>query len=164
MAVVVLADIDERILLGELAQRRAERPSLVLAQRQDHGLQRRTREAGGDLLARRWDADGIADADRTEPTNGRHLARQEQVAPGCAGRGEHLDSGRLRVLAAADAHTLPRAERPREQAHVGDPLAGGGSLDLEHAAGDLGVRIARGGRQQLVDAFEQRVDPDAACR
>ena len=66
----------------------------------------------------------------------------EDVAPRRTGRGEHLDRGRLRLLSPADAHALARPQRAGEQADVGDALARGRALDLEHAARDRRLRVA----------------------
>ena len=118
-------------------------PCCLGLQRKDDRLERRPREPGRHVLARRRLADRIADADGAEAPDRRHLAGRDDVAPRRAGRGEDLDRGRLRVLAPADADALARTQRAGEQAHVGDALAGGGPLDLEDATGDRRVRVAR---------------------
>ncbi len=121
-------------------------------QREHDGLERRPREARRLLLARRRLADRVADPDGAEAADRRHLPGREHVAPRRTGRREHLDRGRLRLLPSADAHALARAERAGEQAHVRDALARRRALDLEHAAGDVGVRVAarrpRGARRR----------------
>ena len=75
VARVVLADVDERVLLGELGQRRPERALLVRLAGEHDGLERRPREARRRLVAGRRLADRVADPDRAEPADRRHLAR-----------------------------------------------------------------------------------------
>ena len=113
---------------------------------------------------RRRLADGVADPDRAEAADRRHLAGREDVAARRPGRGEHPDRRRLRLLPSPDPHALAGAEGAGEQAHVGDALAGRGPLDLEDAARDRSVRVTGRARKQLIDAGEQRVDPGASGR
>ena len=151
VAMVVLADVDQRVLLGELGERRAEAALLLRSQGEDDRLERRAWEAGGLGLPRRRLADRIPHPDGTQAPDGRHLARREVVAPRGAGRGEDLDRRRLRLLAAPDPDALAGPERAGEQANVGDPLPCLRALDLEHAARDVGLGIPAGAGQQLVD-------------
>ena len=162
--VVVLADVDERILLGELAEGRPQAAGLLGSQREHDGLERRPREARRLGLARGRFADRVADPDRTEAADRRHLPRHEHVAPRRAGGREYLDRRRLRLLPSPDADALARPQRAGEQADVGDALACRRALDLEHAAGDRRLGIAASAREELVDAGEQRVDPVAGRR
>ena len=80
VAVVVLADVDERILLGELGERRAEAARLLGPEREHDGLERRPREARRLGLARRRLADRVADPNRTRvrgpPPSPRRRARR----------------------------------------------------------------------------------------
>ena len=64
-------------------------------------------------------------------------------------------AGRAERRPVADPHGA--GEHP----DVGDLLAGRAALDLEHRAGQRAVGVAGGGRQQLGDAGDQRVDPGA---
>ena len=123
VASVVLADVDERVLLGELGQRRPERALLVGSRGEDDGLERRPREPRRRLLARRRLADRVADPDRAEAPDRRHLAGRHDIATWRAGRGEDPDRRRLRLVPPADRHALARPQRAREQAGVGDALA-----------------------------------------
>ena len=87
---VVLADVDQRVLLGELGKGRAEAAGLLGPEREDDGLERRPREASRLGLARGRLADRVADPDRTEAADRRHLAGGEDVTPRRTGRREHL--------------------------------------------------------------------------
>ncbi len=164
MAQVVLADVDERILFGELGQRGPERALLVRPNGEHDGLERRAREPRRDVHARRRLPDGIADAHRAEPADRGHLARHDVVAPRRAGRGEHADRRRLRLVPSPDPNALARPERAREQPSVGNALARGGPLDLEDAARHVAVRVGPRAGEELVDTGQQRVDPDALSR
>ena len=161
---VVLADVDERVLLGELGEGRAEAAGLVGPDRVHDGLERRPREPGRLLLTGWRRPDRVADPHRAEPADRRHLTRRERVPPRRSGGREHLDRRRLRLVAAADAHALPRPQRSGEQADVRDALARGGSLDLEHAARDIRFGIPLRAGEQLNDAGEKGVDPLAHRR
>ena len=127
---------------------------------EDDGLERRPREARRRLVAGRRLADRVADPDRAEAADRRHLTGRHDVASRGSGGREHLDRRRLRLLAGADAHTLSRPQRAREQARVRDALTRRRSLDLEDAARDGRIRIALGAGEQLVDAGHQLVDAD----
>ena len=79
VAVVVLADVDERVLLGELGERGAEAsPARSGRSGEDDRLERRPREARRRLVAGRRLADRVADADGAEPADRRHLAGGER--------------------------------------------------------------------------------------
>ena len=139
---VVLADVDERILLGELGERRAEAALILGSLGEDDGLERRTREARGRFV-------DPAAARRSHRRRGPYPGRETvAISPAVdraparrARRGEDPDSRRLRLVA-TDPHALARPERAGEQPDVGDPLARGRPFDLEHAAGDGSVGIA----------------------
>jgi hypothetical protein len=77
VAVVVLADVDERVLLGELVQAAARLPPCSGPDRETTGLQRGTREARRDVLAAWRLADRIAD--RTVPR-----PRTVAISPGAS--------------------------------------------------------------------------------
>ena len=95
VAGVVLADVDERVLLGELGEGRAERALLLGSLGEDDGFERRARERAVASSPGRRVADRVTDADRAEPRRIRHLACRDDVASRCAGRGEDPDRRRL---------------------------------------------------------------------
>ena len=162
---VVLAHVDERILLGELGQGRPEGALLLRLPGEDDGLEGRPWETSGRFAARLRRPDRITDPDRAEPADRRHLARREDIATRGPSRGEDADRARLRAPSPADRYALARTERAGEQAGVGDPLARGCPLDLEDAARHGCLRIALRAAEELVDAREQLVDADpVGCR
>ena len=133
-AMVVLPNIDQRVLLSKLPEGRSKRTRLLGQPREDDRFERRTRKASDRLLPRRWVTERIADADRTETTDHRHLSGHDRIASGGMCRGEDPDRGRFRLLAPTDPDPLARAQGAREQARVGDALTRWRALDLEHAA------------------------------
>ena len=175
---VVLADVDERVLLGELVEGGAERALLLRSDGEHDGLERRAREAGGRRRRR-------AAARRSRRRRGRRPGRGPWPSRRPRGRrGAARRSGRRPGSRSAWPPPLPRpgraargAEGAGEQAHVGDALARRRPLDLEHAARD-GSRPGRRGRPagarrsrrasastpmpRAADAEEDRVDD--ACR
>ena len=155
MAAVVLADVDQRVLLGELRQRRPKAARLLGAPGVDDRLEGRQREVLLDPVGGRH-ADRVADADGAQPPDPGHLAgRHERPAGRRAGREDAdrvgLGIGSGRVVVGADRDAPARPDRAREQADVGDALARCRPLDLEDSAREVRVRVAVGGRQQLRD-------------
>ena len=132
----------KRILLGELGEGRPQAARRLRPPREHDRLQRRARERRGLRLARRRLADGVPHPDRAEPANRGHLAGRQHVASGRAGRGEHPDRRRLGLLPSPHPDPLAGPEGAREQAHVRDPLARLGALDLEDPTRDRGLRVA----------------------
>ncbi len=153
MALLVLADVDQRVLLGELGESSPERALLLRPAREDHRLERRAREARRRPVARRRLADRVADPDGAEP-------RIIAISPAMRTSRRGAPAGaktRIELAFAspstADAHALARTERPREQPGVGDALARRGPFDLEHPTRD---RCARSRRARPQEARRRR--------
>ena len=125
VAVVVLADVDERVLLGELGERRAERALLARAVRakttaSSAGRGKRA-VASRPAAARRSRRRPGPRPGRGSSPSRRPRATSRRGAP--AGAKTRIDVG-LRLLASADPDALARPQRAGEQADVGDALAG----------------------------------------
>ena len=163
MAGVVLADVDERVLFGELGEGGAEAAGLVGTAGEDDRLEGRQGEVVFGRV-RGEVADRVADADRAEAPDPGHLAGRHERPARRAGRREDADGSGLRLVSATDADASARPERAGEESSEGHALPGGSPLDLEDAARYLGLRIAVGGGQQVRDAFRERVEPGSAGR
>ena len=161
---VVLADVDERVLLRKLRERRAERTLLLWRASEHHGFERRSREARSHGLARWRFADRVAHPDRSEPSEGRHLACRDGVASWGARRREDPDRRWLCLVPAADSNPLSRLQGAREEPNVGDALTRGRAFDLEHPARNRCRGITALPHEQLVDAGEELRDADASPR
>jgi hypothetical protein len=142
VAVLVLADVDERVLFGELGKGGPERPLLLGSAGEDHRFEAGSGEARRLLVAGRRLTDRVADPHGAETADRGHLPGREDVAARCPGRREDADRGRLRLLAAADANALPWPECAGEEADVGDALPRRRPLDLEDPTGDVAIRVA----------------------
>jgi hypothetical protein len=77
---------------------------------------------------------------------------------------EDADRAHDPLGAVGEPHAVAHAQRAREQAHVGDRLAGGAALDLEHGALRRPVRVPGRCREQLADAAGQRIHAGAGHR
>src|SRR5919198_1086342 len=123
VADVVLPEVDERVLLGELGERHVER-ALVGAVAGDHyRLERRRGEiviVGG----RPRRADGVADLDVAEPPELADLARGDRGTLHRRAMVEHADRGDLPLAVPTQVQPVSRSQGPREHADVGDLLAG----------------------------------------
>ena len=156
LADVVLPDVDQRILLGELGQRRAQRAAVVRIARHDDRLQGRRGElVPFRLPARR--ADRVADLDLGQAPQLPDLPGRHRPAPGVRAVGEDADRGHL--LCVARAGRVPGAHGAGEHADVGDLLARRAALDLEHPARSRAFGVPAGPRQQFGDPAHQRVHP-----
>jgi hypothetical protein len=153
-AYVVLAQVDQRVLLGQLGQGRVQGAPLAGPCRNDDGLQARRGEVG----------------------RAGHPRLADRVADPHAGQAPHLgDPARGHVRPAIQAPVVedrdrrdlvvgdlgPGPQRPREEPHVGDLLAGRAALHLEHRPGQRAVRVLPGGREQLGDAPAELGHPGA---
>ena len=137
---VVLADVDERVLLGELGDGGVQ-PRLVARVAGHHGgLQRRRREV---VLIRvvRGRPDRVADLDSRQARQPGDLAGGHLIAACRGAVGEDADRGYLAVAVAAEPHAIPGRDRAGEHADVRDLVTGGPAFDLEDTAGDRAVCV-----------------------
>ena len=152
LAEVVLAQVDQRVLLGQLGEGRVQGAPVGGTAGDDHRLQGRRVEvapgAGGP-----GDADLVADPDLAEAPELADLPGGDGRAPdGRRAVLEHADRGDLALAVAAQPQPVPHPDGAREQADVGDLLPGRAALDLEHGARDRAGGVALGRGQQLADA------------
>src|SRR5262249_35199794 len=122
---VVLADVDEGVLLGELGQGGMQPRLVARIAGHDRRLQRGRREV---TLARavRPGPDRVADPDLRQARQPGDLAGPHRIAAFGGAVGEDADGGYLAFVAAAwalaELHSVPDCDRPGEQAGIGRPL------------------------------------------
>src|SRR5439155_6394513 len=130
---VVLPHVDQRVLLGQLGEGNAERPSVGRTPRHDHRLERRRREVV--FASRRAPlADRVADLNIGQAVELRDLPGRYT---GTLNRGalvEDADRRDLGFVLAAELDAVPYSKNAREHAHIGDLLAGGTAFHFEHSA------------------------------
>ena len=158
LALVVLPDVDERVLLGQLRQRQVERRLVPLLHRPNGGLERRRREIAPAGRAR--NPEGIADPHVAQAPDLRDLSRSDGLP---LNDRRALESGQRRHLLVSES--IPHANRPGEEPRVRDLVAGVVALDLEHGRGERAVLAPRLGGQQLRDTRHQLLKAEPAqCR
>ena len=157
---VVLADVDERVLFGQVGQRRVQPRLVARIAGHDSGLQRRRREVVLVHAAGR-PPDAVADLDPSQAGQRGDLAGRHLIAALGRAVGEHLDRRHLASGAAAEPHPVPDGDGAREHPGVSDLLPGRPAFDLEHPPRDRAVRVAVRGRQQGTRAAQQRIDAGA---
>ena len=163
---LVLLDVDQRVLLGELRQRCAEPRAIVRIACHDDGFQGRRRELRALSRGARF-ADAVADLDVGETPQLRDPARGDRLALNGRALLEDSDRRHLALETRAEAQPVACADRPREHPHVGDLLAVRRSLDLEHGGRGCGVRVARRGREaapRFRSSRRRRRHPSARSR
>ena len=167
LAHVVLAKVDERVLLGKLGERDVECAPVARAPRHDYRFERRRSEVVA--LGR-----GAAPAE-VSPIWTSASPHSLPICPAWTDAAGRPRPGRRRRMAVIFAPHARRARpakvsrsrartRAREHAHVRDLLPGRTALDLEHRARDGPIGVALGGGQQLGDPGAQRVDAGAGDR
>ena len=165
LADVILADVDERVLLGELGQRGVQPHLVARVAGHDGGLQRRRREvrlaraAGPDANA--VGADHVADMDARQAGEPGDLAGGHRVAAYRGAVGEDADRGHLAVTAAPEGHPVTDRDAAGEHAGIGDLVAAGPAVNLENPAGDRPAVVAARRGQQAGEPVQQGVDARA---
>jgi hypothetical protein len=127
---VVLLDVDQRVLLGELAERSAEG---AIAARVAGGDDRFQCRRGELVLLRmlRRRADRVADLDFRETPQLPDLAGRHGLTPDGRSVGEDADGGHLPLAVPAEPHPVPGAHGAGEHADVGDLLPRCAAFDLK---------------------------------
>ncbi len=167
LAQVVLAQADQRVLLGEPAQREVQRGPVGGATGRHDGLQRGRREVpcggspGAGARVRRVlvlrAGQPVADADvgqapeAGDPAGGHVLAAHGRAAV------EDADRSDPALTSVVEVEPVAGVQGAAEDAGVGDLLPCGTPFDLENGARDRIVRVVLGGWQQLPDARHQRL-------
>jgi hypothetical protein len=152
---VVLPDVDQRVLLGQLGQRGAQRTELARIARHDHRLQRRRGEPVPRSSTPRH-ADRVADPDLGQAPQLADLAHRDRVLPHVRAAVKDAERGHLLLPAVAEPHPVPGPHPAGEHADVGDLLACRPPLDLEHPPRGRAAGVPPGRRQQPGDAAHQR--------
>ena len=111
MVGIVLADVDERVLFGELRERDAEPRTVVGIARHDHRLECRRRELVMRFLGPEL-ADAVADPDLVEAPELRDCARGDRRALHGGPSLEHRDGRHLVLKAGAETQPIARANLP----------------------------------------------------
>src|SRR5439155_18485096 len=155
---VVLADVDQRVLLGELRQRDAQTLPVGGIGRSEHRLEGRRCEVMLHCTARL--AEPIADLYLREPPKLGDLTRANLVSLlGSAGRDDPSRSHLAGVEAVANPH------RPGKDAGVRDPVARRAALDLEDARRQRPIAVAGASGEQPGYSLHDRVHTRTAlCR
>ncbi len=141
----VVAQADQRVLLGESGEREVQGATVGVRPRDDNGLQGRRREDMPKLLLRY--ADRVADPDVYQAAQPADPARRDRLALGVRAMVEDADRGDPALLAgAAEGDPVADAEGAGEHPRVRDLLPRETALDLEHRAGEraLGSPSAAG--------------------
>jgi hypothetical protein len=156
VAPFVDAQVDQRVLLGETAEREVEPRSLGGIPRSDDRLERRRREVA--VLARTRAADRVADPDLGEAPELRDLAGADRSALHVAAVVEHADGGHLGLAVAAERQPVAHVDRAAEEPGVGDLLSGRPTLDLEDASRGRSLRLTARAGCNAGDAGHERLD------
>ena len=138
---VVLADVDQRVLLGELRERDPQPLPVGGIGRRDDRLEGRRREVVLDVRTRL--AEPVADLDLRQPPELRDLARVHLVALHGVAVREDTNRGDL-----AGIEPVAHFHGSGEHTGVGDPVASRAALDLEDAGRERAVAVARACGQQ----------------
>ena len=138
---VVLPDVDQRVLLGELRERDAERALVV----RRCGERRPSPASAGRSGARRSSAARRSrrrSGSRSRPQSFPISPADDRRRASARAAVEDADRGHLPLAVLAEPQPVARPHRAREHADVGDLLAGRAALDLEDAARDGAVGVA----------------------
>ena len=160
---VVLAYVDQRILLGELLERDAKPLRFCRIDRRDHRFECRWRKFSLRSAADGF-ADGVPDSNVSQSGKLRDLACGHRGSPDGHAAIEDLDRRHLSVTVSAELHPVAGVQRAGEHANEGDLLSGGSALDLEDRPGSGRGVVARSRGQQLHETVHQRVDPRSGDR
>ena len=154
---VVLPQVDQRVLLGELGERDVQRASVGGACGNDDRLQRRRREVMAARAVVRDCADRVADLDIAETPELADLTCGDRRAPDGRAAVEHADRGDLALVVPAELQPIPHAYRSREHPNIGDLLPGRAAFDLEHACPRPGHphRLRPAGQQLVMPAISE---------
>src|SRR5215211_1259381 len=156
LAYVVLSQVDQRVLLGELGERDMQRALVGGAAGNDDRFESRR----GELVAFRGRprfTDRVPDPnipETPEPTDPSRAARRALNGRAAL---EYAHSGDLPLLVPVESQKIPHPDRPREHSDVRDLLPARSSFDFEDHARDRAIVIAFGRRQQLRDAGDQLI-------
>src|SRR5262249_24575780 len=148
---------DQRVLLGELAERGVQPAGLRGPPGNDHRLQRGRGEVSAGRAA--WPADPVADSNAGHAPQPGDLASADSRAGHGATAAEDAEPGALALAAGAQPEPIPDAQGAGEHPDVGDLLPGWTSFHLEHGAADRSGRVALGCRKQLADGVGQSAGP-----
>jgi len=165
LADVVLADVDERVLLGDLGYRDMKPRLVTRIAGHDRGLQRRRRELmlAGVAAARpdRSCPDHVADLDFGQTRQPGDLARAYLIAACRGAVGEDADRRYLAFAAVAEPHPIPGRDRAREHADISDLVAREPALDLENAAAYRPACVLSRRGQHPGELVQQEIDARA---
>ncbi len=156
-----MAQGDQRVLLGEPAQREVQCARFDTGSGDHHRLQGGRREELSVLLAGL--PERVADADVRQPPQPGDPARRHRVRACVRAVAEDADAGdpALRRPVAAERDPVAGSQRSGVHAGVGDLLPRRSALHLEHRAGHRAAGVAAGRRQQFLEPGEQFFDAGA---
>ncbi len=157
---LVVAQADQRVLLGEPGEGQVEGPAVRSRPRDDHGLQGRRREELPVRLAEF--TEGVADPDVGEAPHLGDPAGGHGVPADVGAVVEDADRGDPALLAEVpEGDVGAGAEGSGEDPRVRDLLPRRTPLDLEDGARERTVGVPVGGGQQFLDPVDQLVDARA---
>ena len=163
LAGVVLPDVDQWVLLGELGERNVEGAAVAAMAGNDDRLQARR----GELVLlgvppRR--ADHVTDLDLRQTPQLPDLSGRHGLTPIGRALAEEVDRGHLPLAVPAEPHPVPGSDRPGEHADVGDLLARCAAFDLENTTRSRTVNVSAGRRQQFGNPAHQRIHTGTGAR
>src|SRR5215203_4069183 len=163
LAYVVLSQVDQRVLLGELGERDVQRALVGGATGSDDRFQ----GWRGEMVALRGRprfADRVPDPNFPETPEPADSSRGDRRSLDGRATLEYAYSGDLPLLVPVESQKIPHPYRPREHTDVRDLLSCRSSFDLEDHARDRAIDIASGRWQQLRDAEDQLIHARARDR
>src|SRR5215510_1331532 len=156
LPLVVLSQIDERVLFGELAKCDSQPIPVAGITRHDGGLQGRGRELKASVVL--CLPDSIPDLDLSKTPEHADLAGAYSLPLDRRPSLEDTNRGHLVVEAESELEPIAHMHGSGEHADVGDLLRSAAAFDLEDTAGPGSVRVTARGSQQLGDTRHQLQD------
>ena len=162
LPLVVLSQVDKRVLFGELAKRDSQPIPVAGITRHDSGLQSRGRELKASVVL--CLPDSIPDLGLGKTPEHANLAGADSLPLDCRPSLEDSNRGHLVVEAGSEPEPIAHMHGSGEHADVGDLLRSAAAFDLEDTAGQGSVSVTIRGRQELRDTCYQPRDARSSDR
>src|SRR5215472_8811137 len=162
LPLVVLSQVDKRVLFGELAKCDSQPIPVAGITRHDGGLQGGGRELKAGVVL--YLSDLIPDLGLGKTPEHANLAGADSLPLDCRPSLEDSNRGHLVVEAGSELEPIAHMHGSGEHADVGDLLRSAAAFDLEDTAGQWSVRDTVRGSQQLGDARHELRDARSSDR